>query len=272
MSLAPLTRPALPRFRVFDTFVHAVSRSEVWYLLARFLEDGRPHQIVTVNLDFLRIARAHPAFNDVINASDLSVADGRPLAWMAGYLGLRCDRITGPDLIEQLARLSTERGYKIYLLGGASGIPEQAAAALEKSYPGIQICGSYSPPLSDYPLPPEVDTEIVRRIEAARPDILLVGLGCPKQDLWISDHMDRLGVGVSIGVGGSFNFLSGHIGRAPSWLQRWGLEWVYRLYKEPRRLWRRYLLGDVPFALRLLFSEAARRLRLAGRSALSRET
>jgi len=263
----------LPRFRVLSTLVHAVDRDASAAFLARCLEDRRPHQIVTVNVDFLRLAQSSAAFSAVINGADLAVPDGKPLVLMARYLGLSaCERVTGIDLIETAARLSMEHGHSIFLLGGAEGVAEQAKQALEAGFPGAQICGAYSPPPAAYPFPPDLDAEITRRVKAARPDVLFVGFGCPKQDLWIHDHLEALDVPVSVGIGGSFSFLAGLLPRAPLALQRLGLEWLFRLYQEPGRLGRRYLREDLPFVLRLVRLEIGRRLRAGGDPILEVET
>jgi N-acetylglucosaminyldiphosphoundecaprenol N-acetyl-beta-D-mannosaminyltransferase len=212
--------------------------------------------MVTVNVDFLRIAEADPALKSVINTSDLAVPDGTPLVWLSRCVGIRdCERVTGPELIEAAAFLSAERGIKLFFLGGTPDAAEGAKRDLEYRHAGVNICGVYSPPEAAYPFPAELDREICDRVRAAQPDVLFVGFGCPKQDYWIRDHMEELGVPVSVGIGGSFNFLSGRVARAPTKLQHLGLEWVYRLWREPRRLWRRYLLHDLPFVLRLAAAE-----------------
>ena len=257
---------ALDRFRVFDTLVHGVDKASALRVLDSLIEDGQPHQVVTVNVDFLRIAERLPRLQDVINTSDLAVPDGVPLVWMARYLGMKnCRRITGPDLIEAIAQLSVERDKRIYLLGGARGAATGARERLQARFPGLNVCGVHEPMEAEYPFPPEMDEDICRRIRDAKPDVLFVAFGCPKQDLWIRDHMQSLGVPISIGVGGSFNFLSGRIPRAPKAMQRLGLEWVYRLGREPHRLWRRYLLADLPFAVRLIVAETVARLTLRRR-------
>jgi N-acetylglucosaminyldiphosphoundecaprenol N-acetyl-beta-D-mannosaminyltransferase len=272
LTQSPTKGAPAPRIRVFDTWVHAVNKDTAAQRLEAFLAEGRPRQVVTVNLDFLRIAKSLPQFNQVINGADLAVPDGAPLVWIARYLGLETsERVTGPDLIEACARLSAEHGYRMFLLGAAPGVADQAARVLEERFPGAQVCGTYSPPEHPYPFPPEVDDEIVSRVTAARPDALFVAFGCPKQDLWIHAHRETLGVPVSIGVGGSFSFLNGAVARAPESLQRWGLEWAHRLYSEPNRLWRRYLLQDLPFAGRLLLAESARRMRLTRKDTLELE-
>ena len=268
----PAERLDVPRFRVLDTLVHAVDGRTRTSLLQRWLQDERPRQMVTVNVDFLRHANALPSFKQLINDADLAVPDGKPLVLAARYLGLSsCERVTGPDVIEACARLSAEHGYRIFLLGGAHGVAEAAQRALEHAYPGVQICGAYAPPPADYPFPADLDAAISERVRAARPHVLFVGFGCPKQDLWIRDHLESLAVPLSVGIGGSFSFISGSVPRAPLPLQRLGLEWTYRLYQEPRRLWRRYLRDDLPFVLRIAAIEVGRRLRLARHPALEVE-
>jgi N-acetylglucosaminyldiphosphoundecaprenol N-acetyl-beta-D-mannosaminyltransferase len=255
-----------PRFRILDTAVHAVNRESVRGHLGRFLEERRPRQIVTVNVDFLRQASVSPAFNDLINDADLVVPDGRPLVWLARRLGFAdCDRVTGPDVIELCAELSAMHGYRLFLLGGAEGLAEQAKLALESAYPGVEICGAYSPPAADYPFTAAIRDEINQRLEQSRPDVVFVAFGCPKQELWIRDHIEPLSIPVAVGVGGSFSFFAGLVPRAPRAFQRCGLEWTYRLYREPRRLWRRYLRDDLPFVLRLAALAAGRRLGLVRR-------
>jgi N-acetylglucosaminyldiphosphoundecaprenol N-acetyl-beta-D-mannosaminyltransferase len=246
----------LSRFSVQGTFVHATTLDATTNTIERYLEERQPRQIVTVNVDFLTIAESLPEMKEVINRSSLAVTDGAPLVWIARYLGFRhCQRITGPDLMEAAARLSAKAGIRIFLLGGSNGAGEATRRVLEERYPGVLISGCYAPPESNYPFPPELDQDICNRIRDCRPDVLFVAFGCPKQDFWIRDHLDELGVPVCAGIGGSFNFFAGSTPRAPRWMQRSGLEWVYRLGLEPRRLWRRYLLRDLPFVLQLAWSE-----------------
>ena len=257
---------SLQRFRVFDTLVHGVNKESAVRVLETLIEDGQPHQVVTVNVDFLQIAQRLPRLQQIINTSDLSVPDGVPLVWMARYLGMKdCRRITGPDMIDALAHLAVERNKRVYLLGGAAGAASGARASLEARFPGLNVCGVHEPVEAEYPFPAEMDEDICRRIREAKPDVLFVAFGCPKQELWLRDHMQSLGIPISVGIGGSFNFLSGRIPRAPKLMQRLGLEWVYRLGREPNRLWRRYLLADLPFAIKLISSETIARLTLRRR-------
>jgi N-acetylglucosaminyldiphosphoundecaprenol N-acetyl-beta-D-mannosaminyltransferase len=244
------------------TFAHAIGRQATKDALASFLEEGRPRHVVTLNVDFLHKSNTSPAFKELLNGADLTVLDGKPLVWAARYLGFsQSERVTGIDLIEACAELSADAGYRIFFLGGAEGVAEEAKDLVERRYPGVRISGAYSPPAGDYPLPQEINEEIIRRIQEARPDILFVAFGCPKQEQWIRDHALKLGVTIAAGIGGSFNFITGKTPRAPKLLQDTGLEWLYRLYVEPGRLWRRYLCADLPLVLRLAFLEVFSRVR-----------
>jgi N-acetylglucosaminyldiphosphoundecaprenol N-acetyl-beta-D-mannosaminyltransferase len=246
---------SISRISIQGTTVNAMTLAEVESVLLGYLEDRIPRQIVTVNLDFLAIAKSLPEMQRVINRASLAVTDGFPLVWLARRLGYRnSQRITGPDLIEMAARLSAQRGYKIFLLGSTPYACLTTSLLLEKRFPGARVCGTYSPPEALYPFTEDLNEDICTRVIAAQPDFLFVGFGCPKQEFWIRDCLDRLEVPVCVGVGGSFNFLAGTVDRAPAWMQRSGLEWVFRLWQEPNRLWRRYLLQDVPFVLKLAYA------------------
>jgi N-acetylglucosaminyldiphosphoundecaprenol N-acetyl-beta-D-mannosaminyltransferase len=211
-------------------------------------------------MDFLRLARADLEFREAINGADLVVPDGVPVLWAARLLGEPLlERVTGVDIVEQGAALAATHGYGIFLLGAEEGVAAEAATALSRRFPGLRVAGTYSPPFG--PFSPEEDARMVEMVRAAGPDMLFVAFGAPRQDTWIRRHLDELNVPVCVGIGGTFNFLTGRVPRAPRWMQGAGLEWAYRLRQEPRRLWRRYLLGDLPLFLRIL---GARMLPAAG--------
>jgi N-acetylglucosaminyldiphosphoundecaprenol N-acetyl-beta-D-mannosaminyltransferase len=236
---------------ILDVTVHRVTAQAVRERLDSFVHSGQPHQIVTVNMDFLRLARTDAAFQDALNGADLSVPDGVPVLWAAKLLGKPlAERVTGVDIVEQGSALAAERGYRIFLLGAEPGVADAAAAELSRRYPGLWVAGIYSPPFG--PMSEEANARMVQMVRDARPDMLFVAFGAPRQDTWIAQHRHELGVPVMVGVGGTFNFLAGRVSRAPLWMQRRGLEWLYRLRQEPRRLWKRYLLGDMPVFLRIV--------------------
>lgn len=218
-----------------------------------------PQQVVTANLDFLALARRRPAFAAVLQAADLVLCDGKPLQWAARVAGTPIPaRLTGTDLVLRTARLSAIRGYRIFLLGAADGVARDAARALESQFPGVAIAGVCAPPYG--PFDAAEDARIVANVRAARADALFVALGAPRQEEWIHAHLGELGVPLCAGVGAVFDFLAGRVRRAPGWMQRAGLEWAFRLTREPARLWRRYLLDDLPVLFALLARPLARPL------------
>ena len=193
-------------------------------------------QIVTVNTEFVMAAQKNHEFRHAINNAALTVADGIGVVWATRFVGFPTpERITGTDTLIALAKRCAEKGYRLYLLGAAPGIAEQAGERLQALAPGLQIAGAYA----GSPSPDEVDA-IIERIHAANADILCVAYGAPAQDLWIYHNLSRLPAAIAMGVGGAYDFLSGRQRRAPQVMQRMGLEWLYRLYREPWR-WKRML-------------------------------
>jgi len=184
-------------------------------------------------------ARRNPEFAAVLEQADLCMPDGIGLLWAARRLGQTLpERVTGSDGVPMIAQAAAEHGWRLYLLGAAPGVAERAAEILAGCYPGLRVVGTYpgSPADADAP-------GIIARVRLAHPDILFVAYGAPKQDLWIAKHRDALAVPVMMGVGGSFDFIVGVQKRAPRWMQRINLEWLYRLISQPWR-WRRQL--DLP--------------------------
>lgn len=213
------------------TFESMLARIETW-----IGQRDRVHQICTVSPEFVMIAQDDPEFMHVLRQADLCVADGIGLLLAARLLGSRLpERVTGSDGVPLIARRAAERGWKLFLLGAAPGVAERAAARLVADNPGLTIAGTYagSPALAE-------EEKIVARVNASDADILFVAYGAPQQDLWIARNRDRLTVAVAMGVGGTFDFIAGVVPRAPRWMRRLGLEWLYRLYRQPWR-WRRML-------------------------------
>ncbi len=247
----PVTDAARPRVPLGWVWIDQVDLQSAVERIRQFLLSGAPHQIVTVNLDFLSIAKRQAGFREVINGADLAVADGMPLVWASRLQGQALpERVTGVELVEASCRLAVELDRSVFLLGAAPGVAAGAAHALQARFPGLRIAGVYSPPFG--PLSAEEDGRIVAMIREAAPALLFVALGAPRQDLWIHQHLHRLNVPVAMGVGCVFDLLAGVVSRAPAWMQAAGLEWAYRLGQEPRRLWRRYLINDLPTLARLL--------------------
>jgi N-acetylglucosaminyldiphosphoundecaprenol N-acetyl-beta-D-mannosaminyltransferase len=177
------------------------------------------------------------------NAAGLVTPDGMPLVWLSRLLGFRhVTQVCGAELMRAVCAHSVTRGYRHFFYGGAPGVADTLAARLQAQFPGLQVVGVDCPPFR--PLTPSEDQAAVARIQAARPDIVWVGLSTPKQERWMAAHVAPLRAAVLIGTGAAFDFHAGLKRRAPRWMQRTGLEWLFRLLLEPRRLWRRYLLNN----------------------------
>ena len=215
--------------------VHALTTDLTLALIKEFIASGRPHQLVTVNPEFVIEAQHDAEFQRILNAAALALPDGIGLLMAARFLGTTSlpERVPGSDLVVRLAELSHQKGYRLYFLGAREGVAEKAAAVLKVHYPNLQVIGCYagSPGLDE-------NEAIVQRILSVRPDILLVAYGAPRQDKWVARNLDRLSVPVCMGVGGSFDFIAGVAARAPLWVQRLNLEWLHRLLMQPWR-WRR---------------------------------
>ncbi len=215
-------------------------------------------RVSTVNLDFLVLAGRDPAFRGALESADLAVADGRPLLWLARMRGKRLpERVAGADVTQWLVDGGVP-GARIFLLGTTD---EVCRAVVARAASGrAEIVGWSTASRKALDDPSQV-SDVIREINASRPDVLLTALGAPRQDLWMAAHADELDVSVMIGVGGSLDLLAGRLRRAPSWLRRIGLEWAFRMLQEPRRLWRRYLVDDLPFLAREMVATMARRRR-----------
>jgi N-acetylglucosaminyldiphosphoundecaprenol N-acetyl-beta-D-mannosaminyltransferase len=248
------------RVELLGTPVDRIQLEEIDNWIIDMIGSGEPHQVITANLDFIAIARRRPSFAEVIKSADLVLCDGKPLQWAAKMQGVPIpSRVTGMDLVLQTAKLSAAGyGYRIFLLGAAPGIAERAKARLEEFFPGLEVAGCYTPPHREFT--PEDNVEMIAKIHAAGTDALFVALGAPRQDEWIYEHFEELDVPLCAGIGGVFNFLAGTIRRAPDWMQHAGLEWAFRLAQEPQRLWKRYLINDMPILLELLARQATTRL------------
>lgn len=211
---------------------------------------GGTHQIATANLNFWSNSLADRHLHRIIAGCSLVLPDGMPLVWASKLLGCPlAERVTGVDLVPRLAELSARKGYGIFLLGGKGDVAERAKKHLEGRFPGVRIVGTLAP--TEEEMARLDHSEILDRIHLAKPDILLVALGNPKQEKWIWMHRKRLGVPVAMGVGGSFEIMVGDVYRAPRWVQKCGLEWAARMVQEPARLGPRYFRDFLGLARKL---------------------
>ena len=255
VQVAPPIFSNRPRVHLHGVGLDLVSLHGAAERLRSFLDSPICRQVVTVNLDFLTMAERNSKFREIINQADLAVADGMPLVWASRLTHAPLtERVAGVELVDESCKLAVEHGRSVFMLGGGTGVADRAAETLRARYPGIVIAGTYSPPIG--PLTPAEDQRILELVEQARPAFLFVALGAPRQDVWIRAHRHRLAASVAIGVGCTLDLLAGKVSRAPKWMQRSGLEWAYRLGQEPQRLWRRYLVNDMPTLGRLVWSAA----------------
>jgi N-acetylglucosaminyldiphosphoundecaprenol N-acetyl-beta-D-mannosaminyltransferase len=234
----PITKLSLGEF---------VDRSE------QYISSKRPRYVAVVNVAKLVKMRSDEALKESVLAADLIGADGVPLVWASQLLGNPLPgRVNGTDLMYKLLERADEKGYRIFFLGAKEQVLQRALRVVSKAYPGVEIAGSHH----GYFTAAE-ELAIVEKIRTARPDILFIAFGTPQKELWVKRYLAAMEVPIVHGVGGSFDVLAGVIPRAPLWMQRNGLEWLFRLIQEPRRMWRRYLVTNVIFLL-LILSELIR--------------
>jgi N-acetylglucosaminyldiphosphoundecaprenol N-acetyl-beta-D-mannosaminyltransferase len=244
------------RVNVLGVGVSAVTLDEAVGLIESWITERSRRYVCVCTAHGVTEALRDPSYRDVLNRAGLVTPDGMPLVWLARRAGHRhVSRVYGPDLLLAVCARSAGRGWRHYFCGGAPGVAALLVDRLQRRYPGLQVAGVESPPFR--PLTPEEEDAMVGRLNAARPDIVWVGLGAPRQDLWMARYRDRLEAPVLVGVGAAFDFHAGVKPQAPRWMRERGLEWLFRLACEPRRLWRRYLLGG-PVFLGHVFLQQAR--------------
>jgi N-acetylglucosaminyldiphosphoundecaprenol N-acetyl-beta-D-mannosaminyltransferase len=252
-----LTSSDAQRFSVLDVEIDALTMDgavdELRHLVARQAAD----YIVFCTVSSLLSARDDPLVADAIRGAAIVTPDGMPLVWIGRRdVEAPVERVYGPDFMRAVLERLPELRHFLY--GGAPGVAERVGEVLRAAYPGLRLAGSYSPPMGLAPT--EVDAEGSTAIDEAKPDVVWVGIGHPKQELWMHTHAGRLNAGALAGVGAAFDFLAGTKREAPAWMKRAGLQWLHRLASEPRRLWRRYLVGNSKF----LWLLAKERLRSRG--------
>lgn len=234
------------RVNILGVGVSAINMDIALEVIEDWIVRREPHYVCVTTVHGVMECQKDPDLRLILNSSGLTTPDGMPLVWLSRLHGYRhVDRVYGPDLMLALCERSASKGYRHFFYGGAPGVPERLAANLRRRFPGLPVVGFYSPPFR--PLTPEEDEEIVRMINEVGPDIVWIGLSTPKQERWMAAHIGRIAAPVLIGAGAAFDFLAGTKRQAPRWMQRHGLEWLFRLYQEPRRLWYRYLVYNPLF-------------------------
>lgn len=224
------------RVAILGVGVDPVTEDQVLDFIGERVQQRRPGQIVTVNAEFIMKARADAGFAEVLAGADLATPDGAGVVWAMRRQGVRVPaRVGGSDLIWSVARQAAALGHRLFLLGGESGVAEEAARRLCQAHPGLEVAGTYAGSSA-----PHEAESIVDLIRCSRADVLFVAFGAPHQDVWLARYLARSGAAVGIGVGGSFDYLAGRARRAPRVMREHGLEWLWRLLQQPWR-WRRML-------------------------------
>ena len=235
----------LQHCEILKTNINVTNMSDTIKYIGGHLDDLRGKYICVSNVHTTVMSYENEEYRKIQNGAAMALPDGAPLSSYSRRKGYKqAQRVTGPDLMLELFAISKEKGYRHYFYGATEETLQSMKEVLERDYPGIQIAGMYAPPFRA--LTPQEDAQIVAKINESRPDFIWIGLGAPKQEEWMYQHMGQL-QGVLIGVGAGFDYLAGYIKRAPRWMQRMSLEWLYRLLQDPKRLWRRYSTHNVTF-------------------------
>lgn len=236
-SQAILPKPE--RVDILGVKISAINMHAALDSIAAWIARREPNYVTVTPLHAIIDANEQPDLIPIFNASGLTTPDGMSIVWLLKWSGCKnVSRVYGPDLMQSVCDLSQEKGWKHFLYGGEEGVVELLAAALLRRFPKLQIVGTYTPPFR--PLTSEEDLEVKGRVLRSGADIVWVGISSPKQERWMHAQCGQISAPVLIGVGAAFDFLSGRKKQAPRWVQRSGLEWLFRLVSEPRRLWRRY--------------------------------
>jgi N-acetylglucosaminyldiphosphoundecaprenol N-acetyl-beta-D-mannosaminyltransferase len=246
------------RVNVLGVGVTPLTRELAVATIERWIADGDRQYVCVSGIHGVMESHRDERLRAIHNRAGMVTPDGMPLVWLTKLQGhAPVERVYGPDLMLDVCARSVGRGYRHFFYGGAEGVAEKLIARLQARFPGLVVVGALCPPFR--PLTPAEDAEVVERINTAGPDVVWVGLSTPKQEQWMWEHRTRLTAPVCIGVGAAFDFHAGLKRQAPRWMQRSGLEWLFRLGSEPRRLWRRYLRNNPLFVWHLLHQWAGLR-------------
>ena len=242
----PAARPveeSPPRVNVLGVGVSALTMDSALRIIDGWIARGEHHYVCVTGVHGVMESQRDAVLRGIHNAAGLVTPDGMPLVWLSRLKGQRfVERVYGPDLMLEVCARSVSRGYRHFFYGGGDGVAERLADRLRARVPGLTVAGTATPPFRLLSAAEEADVE--RRINDAGPNIVWVGLSTPKQERWMHTHVGRLDAQVLVGVGAAFDFHAGLKKQAPRWMQRSGLEWLFRLRTEPRRLWRRYLVNN----------------------------
>lgn len=235
----------MSRIKFLNTEVDNLTIHEAVERVEELILNKKPSYVVTPNVDHIVKLETDKEFQQVYKDADLILTDGMPLIWISKIKKTPIkEKVSGSDLFPEVCKLAAKKGYKVFLLGAAEGVAVKAAENLEAKYNGLNVVGTYSPSYGFENKENEIEN-IISMINEAKPDILAVGLGAPKQEKFLYKYRNRFNVPVSLAIGASIDFEAGKIKRAPYWMQKLGMEWLYRLIKEPKRMFKRYIIDDL---------------------------
>lgn len=235
----------MTRMRLMNTEIDNLTMDETLDAIDSLIKEDNCSYVVTPNVDHIVQLEKDEELKRVYENASLILTDGKPLIWISNWYKTPIkEKISGSDLFPRVCELAAKKGYTMYLLGAAEGVADKAAKNLMDKYKGLNIVGTYSPPFGFEKDKVELK-KIERQIQEVHPDILIVGLGCPKQEKYMYHHCKELDVPISFGLGASIDFEAGNIKRAPKWMSEHGLEWLYRITQDPKRLAKRYLVDDM---------------------------
>lgn len=234
----------MSRMKFMNTEIDNLTMEETLQAVDQLIQEDKSSYVVTPNVDHIVQLETSKELQDVYNNASLILTDGKPLLWIAKWYGTPIkEKLSGSDLFPLLCDMAAKKGYRMFFLGAAEGVAAKAAKNLAKRYKGLQVVGTYSPPFGFENNEDEMN-KIKEMIKGAKPHILVVGLGCPKQEKFMYHHCKELGVPISFGLGASLDFEAGNVKRAPKWMANHGLEWLFRITQDPRRMAKRYLVDD----------------------------
>jgi N-acetylglucosaminyldiphosphoundecaprenol N-acetyl-beta-D-mannosaminyltransferase len=272
LSLIPKARtassasiPILPHANILGVPVSAIDLPTAVETIGQWIDQGQRHYVCVSNVHTIMECQKDEAIREVFHQAGMITPDGMPLVWVSRMMGQPgVQRVYGPDLMLSVLEESVARGWSHYFYGGAPGVGATLASEMISRFPGLRVAGIFSPPFR--PLNSQEEVEVVSSINQSGADIVWAGIGAPRQELWMAKHRQQLNAPVLIGVGAAFDFLSGIKPQAPRWMMAHGLEWVFRLKTEPRRLWRRYLYYNPLFVWKVALQFAGLQRHSAGRA------
>lgn len=238
--------------KLLNTHINNVTMDEAITSIEKLIQANKKACVLPINVDVVMKIEKDDYLRKIVDEAELVLVDGQPLIWISGLHRKPVKaRVTGSDLVPALCQCAAQKGYSIFFLGGADGVAKKAAENVRKEHPTIQIVGTYAPPFGFEKNQEELE-KINTMITLAHPDILVVCFGCPKQEKWIYENIDKYEAKVSVCAGATVDFLAGTVKRAPKWMRDHGLEWLYRFFQEPKRLFKRYFIDDICI-LKLIF-------------------